>query len=328
MNIIKEKYKIWGIAILIAIICIFIGNFFGNLFSESDPIQQTVITVNAPENMHKAFTNTLKNLKINKEYRIEFTNDAYANFVVTEGQKAEGELIAYSPFVAVFNDNEDFYNQMINDEIFVASDINSDYYDFDFKKIINQILSPSGSNFKVYYPSRNSDCWDEFYNFLLITVNDGFYPKEGSNMEEAKKVVEAFLNSKNAEAISKDGLEKINSFSLNAIYFATYVDLAEIYDSHAFSDYLIMYPKAVVYHNYYANFDKTGKMLFDFMHSHGKGILGSDHTGFVELSSYKYNTKYVGQLTSIDGQRYERNQYNVVEIPNVTENNVINKEDN
>lgn len=329
-HFLKQKYKFWALGIAVAMVFMLISN----IFKAPDLSNQVTITVNAPENMHSAFELTLSRLKMEKDYRVQFTNDSTtANFVVTEGSNASGELIAYSPFVAVFNSDEDLYEKMVNEEIFVPSQVDSDWDDFDFKKIMDQILSTSGSNIKVYYPSKDSAYWDEFYSFLLFTANDGYYPKEGSNMERVQKVVDDFLSSKNAEPISSASLKRINSVPQNSIYFITYADLAYLYQTSGISNIIVMYPKTVVYHSYYMTYDEIGKVLYDclstplstFSHSYS-------NTGYEMLYYYGYfNTKFTSGTSRFSHANYndikKRDLYNGVEIPDVTVNNDSNKED-
>lgn len=328
---IKEKYKFWGIGIVICLIFMCISK----LSSKPDPNDLKTISVNAPKSMHSAFEQTLKALKVDDEYRIEFTDDASANFVVNEGLKADGKLIAFSPFIAVFNSDENLYDKMVEEEIFVPSESDSNFEDFDFKKIMEQTLSSSGSNFKVYYPAKNSDSWEEFYSFLLFTANDGYYPKPGINMEETQKYVEDFLNSKNIEPITANSLERINTVPQNSIYFISYADLAYLYKTSGISKIIVMYPKTVVYHNYYASFDETGKILYDFL---SKPIstfsYSSDHVGYDKLDSNYFNTSFTSGTYRFTSSQTnyndikQRNSYNAVEIPDVTVNNDSSKEVN
>ena len=67
-----------------------------------------------------------------------------------------------------------YFNQKIN----TIGTQESEYYDLDFNRIMNEIINNKGSKFKIYYPAKNTQLWEEFYSLLLITVNDGNYPKQ------------------------------------------------------------------------------------------------------------------------------------------------------
>ena len=326
MALIKQKYRFWVIGIIIAMIFTVISN----ISKAPEPAERTVITINAPENMQSGFQKTLEKLKVEKQYELQYTDNPNANFTVSEGSNANGELIAYSPFVAVFNSDEKLYDNLVKEEIFVPSKVDSDWDDFDFKKIMDQSLSTDGSSFKIYYPSQDSDYWDEFYNFLLFTANDGYYPKAGTNMEETVKTVEEFLICKNVEPVSINSLKRINSIPQNSIYFITYADLAYIYRTSGISGFIVMYPKTVVYHSYYMAYDETGKILYDFLSQSHESFFGGcyDTVGYDMLYYYSYlNTRYTSGTVRFTSTNYndikKRDQYNAVEIPEVTINNNI-----
>ena len=328
MRLVKEKYKFWALGIAVGVLFLIINNIF---FIPKERLEnRTEILVNAPDQMHDALTQTLEDVRLDDDYVLKFTDSKQANFTVNQGLNAKGEIIAYSPFVAVFNSDKDYIKELKAQEIFVESKVDSDEYDFDFKKVLDQILQGETS-FKIYHPAQDSVYWEEFYSFLLFTVNDGYYPKNGKDMEEAVKVVDKFLESKNAEAINEQAFIRNNGISKNSIYFMTYVDIARLYKVSSLSSFLIMYPTSVVYHSYYADFDATGKVLFDSLYEAEKGLLATkSHSGYDNLSSSYYNTLYSGYTYDFSNSSSgKRDVYNGVEIPqsNVTINNSINKEE-
>lgn len=325
---VKEKYQYWILGIVIA----FALNFVGGLFTAppENPNRKT-ITVNAPVQMQSAFTRTLEKLKMDNDYTIEFTtNKTLADFVVSEGKGAEGELIAYSPFIAVFNWDSDLKKQYVEQGIFVESKIDSGEYDFDFKKVIEEIISTTDSDFKIYYPAQNTSYWEEFYAFLLFTVNDGYYPKNDTDLQKAEEIIEKFLNSRNAESINNSNLKRLSGINEDTIYFMTYVDLAELYKNTSMNNFRIMYPKTVVYHNYYATFNENGKILFDAMYEQYSSFLETyNHVGYGLINSRYYNTPYTSSTYSFYNSDYStgvRSKYNGVEIPEDAIITTTNKE--
>ena len=312
----KVRLTRWMMAIGVAFILIMLSNKF------SDNPNKTIILVNAPKSIVQALENTLEYLDMHKDYKIIYTEDSEnANFVVKQGLGKDGKLIAYSPIIAVFNSDEELQKRLIDENIFVSSEVKPDEYDFDFKKIIDQIVGNKSCEFKIYYPSKNSDTWEEFYHFLLFTVNDGYYPKSAEEIENANQTIKAFLNSKNAEPINNNTLERSNGFAENSIYFMAYTDLARLYEGSVNYYCRVMYPKTVVYHNYYASFDETGKILYDLFEYDKKGSLlrwdgDIDNIGYYFLRAKGYCTKYstyIGSTSSyIEGLRKE---FNGVEIP-------------
>lgn len=321
-NAIKKRLLTWLVAIGIAVIFILISNK-----TTVNP-NRTTIFVKAPEPMVNAFNNAFEELKLDKEYIIEATEDhTKANFIVREGMNKEGKLIAYSPIVAVFNADKDYKNSLIEKEIFITSDIDANYEDFDFNKVVQEVISEKGSEFKVYYPSKKSDSWDEFYNFMLFTVNDGYYPATAEEVESSKQTVDKFLSSKNSEPFNNNTIHKNNGIPKNSIYFMAYADLARVYEQSGGFSCRVMYPKTVVYHSYYATYDELGKIIYDSLETDiDKFLSYIDNVGYIYLRYEGYNTKYSSSTSSISDTVYgARRTFNGVEIPSAEIS--IHKED-
>ena len=313
----KERISIWCIATVIALLFLWISS----CTSKDENPNRTTILMYAPETMVEAFQGTFEVLKLDKDYIIEGTDDINeANFIVREGMNKEGKLFAYSPIVAVFNSDTEYMNSLIEKEIFVTSELETDEYDFDFNKIIQQILTGKECEFKVYYPSKDSDSWDEFYSFMLFTVNDGYYPNTGEEMEQAKKVVEEFFNSKNAEPFNNNTIERSHGIAKNSIYFMAYADLSRVYSQSGGFSCRIMYPKTVVYHSYYATYDELGKLIYDSLEQDDNSFLAPEshkrNIGYMYLRGNGYNTKYTSHVSGIGQNVYgKRETFNGVEIP-------------
>lgn len=319
----KLRIKLWALAVVIALI-----------LAQCDRIQNTpeveleTINVNVPVAMQSAFEQTLADTELNEKYEIHFTNKE-ANFTVTTQKSDSSEVIAYSPVVAVFNEDEELYQSYIEKEIFVPSETEPEAYDFDFQKIMKDIIENPKSEYKVYYPDNSVCDWNVFYAFLLYSANDGCYPSEGTNMEETKERVEAFLESKNTEAISRESLNKIQGFAKNSVYFISLADVGYIYENERVPC-RIMYPKTVIYCHYYASFDEIGKILFDSLgEKTSGGFLGTtkEYTGYYNLNAYgNYFVRHYRASVSISysSGRYTyylpglRENFNAVEVPQET----------
>ena len=61
---------------------------------------------------------TLADTELDEKYEIKFTSKE-ANFTITTQKSDINEFIAYSPVVAVFNEDEELYQTYIEDGIFV-----------------------------------------------------------------------------------------------------------------------------------------------------------------------------------------------------------------
>ena len=319
----KMRIKLWAWAIVLALILAWCGSCVPK------DIERKQITVNAPQAMHTAFEETLNESKLKDEYEIKFTNSENANFTVTTQKTENSELIAYSPVVAVFNLDEEQYNSYIEQGIFVPSETEADAYDFDFWKIMCDIVENPDSIYKVYYPDSSIGDWNVFYTFLLYTANNECYPSEGANMAETKELVEAFLNSKNTEAISTDSLEKISGYSKNSVYFMSLADLGYICEQKKVPC-RVMFTKTVVSYNYYVTFDETGEKLFDVLDDDVNYFIVVDEIkGYSNLRST--GNYFVTQLDPsvsiyqyINGDTHYlelRETYNSVEVADSTQSN-------
>ena len=311
----KNRIMSWIVAVVIAGIFVLLSNWLTP--PEANP-NRTTILVKAPETMVTAFKRTFEELELNRDYAIEVTDDVTkANFVVKEGMSKEGKLIAYSPIVAVFNNDSEYRESLKEKNIFVPSEVDSDEDDFDFNKVIKEALSGNECEFKVYYPSKDSDTWEEFYNFMLFTVNDGYYPGTDKEMENAKQVVDEFLNSKYAEPFNNNTIERSNGVAKNSIYFMAYADLVRVQEQTGGFYARVMYPKTVVYHSYYATYDELGKVLYDALDDDDYDffIFWTDNVGYTYLRNKGYNTKYSTYVYEPGHVYGKRTTFNGVEIP-------------
>jgi len=321
----KSRIKVWVIALAIAL-----GLAQVAKIQEAKNIEPEEITINAPKAMHESFTITLEALKLDKKYELKFTNSESVNFSVTTKKSNTNELIAYSPIVAVFNPDEELYETYIKQGIFVPSETEKDAYDFDFQKVMKDIINNPNSTYKVYYPDSSFGDWNVFYTFLLYTANGECYPSEGTNMAQTKELVDVFLNSKNTESIGTEALDKISGYSKSSVYFMSLADLGYICEQRDIPC-RVMYPKTIVSYNYYANFDEVGKKLYDMLDDECFNIFAvyNSNVGYNNLRGY--GNYYIAQSSPEDVSIYYYNRdirknqmiklrtnFNAVEVPEQT----------
>lgn len=317
---IRQRLPAWVLAVVLALVF----SIFGKACSKEEVIREQ-ITVNAPQAMHEAFEVTLRALKLEDKYEIKFTNSENANFTVTTQKSNSNEMIAYSPVVAVFNEDEELFENLIKNKIFVKSETESDKYDFDLKTVMLDIIKNPNSLYKVYYPDETICDWSVFYAFLLYSANDGCYPSEGTNMIETREIVDAFLESKRTEAFSRDSIDKIGGFAKNTIYLMPLADVGYIYQTKLMKC-RVMYPKTVVYSNYYVCYDEIGKVLYDLLDDTGKRWdFPNENVGYYSLYFYgDYFVKQYGNEVSISYYNSSlrsniilelRTTYNAVDVP-------------
>ena len=310
----KNRILAWIWAVVIAGVFMLLSDWL--MPPELNP-NRTTILVKAPDFMVTAFELTFEDLGLNKDYAIEVTDDVTkANFVVREGMNKEGKLIAYSPIISVQSSDTEYKESLRKKGILVTSEVDVEYEDFDFYKVIQEALSETGTEFKVYYPSKDSESWEEFYSFMLFTVNDGYYPGTVEEMRHAVQITNEFLNSKYAEPYNNSTIERSNGIAKNSIYFMAWADLRRLYlQSGGGFSCTAMYPKTVVYHSYYATYDELGKVGYDTFVTDLDGFFeATENVGYWYLRSVGYNTKY-SQYAAAVGNMGQRQEFNGVEIP-------------
>ena len=305
---IKIRLMSYGIGICFAVLIILISN------ATDEKPEKTKILVNAPSQMISAFQSTYDKLKWDKDYIIESTDNAdEANFVIYEGLNQQGEVIAVSPIIAVFNSDDKYIDSLTEKGYFVTSESNSNYLDFDFNKVITEIVNGTDSDFRIYCPSEDSPSWEEFCTFLFFTVNDGYYPKNDEEIAQSKEIIEKFLNSKYVIPYDNSTIEYCNGIAKNSIYFMTYADLDRVYTFYGGLACQIMYPKYVIHHSYYETYDEIGRLIYESLE---KDIAMYDNIGYYYLLFSGYTSKNNTVAADIgNGVFGKRNVYNTVNIP-------------
>lgn len=305
---IKIHLIAWGIGICLAVLFILISN------ATYENPNKTKILVKAPSQMISSFQCTFDKLRWDKDYIIESTDNVdEANFVVYEGVNQPGEIIAVSPIVAVFNSDGEYIDSLTEKGYFVTSESDSSYLDFDFNKVIQEIVNGNDSDFRIYCPSEDSASWEEFCAFLFFTVNDGYYPKSDEEIAQSKEIIEKFLNSKYVIPYDNSTIYSCKGIAKNNIYFMTYADLDRVYTFSGGLACQIMYPKYVVHHSYYATHDEVGRLVYESLE---KDIAMYDNIGYYYLLFSGYTSKNNPVDAEIgNGVLGKRKIYNTVTIP-------------
>lgn len=298
----KTRYICWSIAILLSIICLIL-----NSCTQQTPKEQ--ILVYAPNEMFEAFKETVEETKLKRHYEVVYTESIEkANFKVTEGKTANGDLFAYTPIVTVINSDEDFYAELQKNNIIVPSQVASDSFDLDVKKVIeNAISGNSGIHLNIAYPPKDSAVWDDFYDLLLCNINDGCYPQSEENLELCKLQVEKFLSSKSVMEISDENIFRNKGISKNVIYFVTEQQLVTLSSKSNGLEMRIVYPQNVVYHNFYVEYDELGKQLF--------GSINYGNWGYIYMYYNGYCSKIYFDTIKCNEFYDQRTKFNVIEIP-------------
>ncbi len=106
---------------------------------------------------------------------------------ITQQESSNYQRIAFTPLTVAVSSNSK--NQKWYQELGYLSENKNTFY---FDKLVEDAVAGNFTE-KVYCPKENTVKGDLFYDFLLITVNQGRYPKEGEEMQKAKEKVDCFL---------------------------------------------------------------------------------------------------------------------------------------
>lgn len=327
----KSRIFQWIGAVIAAIILFYGEQYVENLPEKPVESEKQVITVNAPQDMEEAFNVVLEAAGLAETHRIVMTNDDNSNICVGyEKQNDESyQKIAFTPFVVAYSNSSNYEKELKNAEVFVESSHVSGLYEIDFLKIINEAIGDGKwTNFgvkddkklEVFYPSETSIYWHDFHDFLLLTVNNGRYPKTEAEMQNAEEIIEAFVNSEYTEGITDfyEKVERTGGFPDSAIYILTEKDALDISENK--SKYAeLYYPINTVYFNYYIKGDETGKKIIDALDKRVEGIL-SYRDFYGTLADKRYRSSKNSKLTATSSNvNNEGDVYNVVQIPKIVE---------
>lgn len=321
MNARKKRIKQWIVTAIVALAIFGIGQLIE--YVESLPEKQP-ITVYAPADMQTAFEHALKMSSLKGTHYIVMTNDPNSNICVSYGKQEDVnyQKFAFSPFIVAYSHDESCFKALKKSEVCVPSVYKDDYYEIDFLKVINEVIEEGKwanlgiekqDKIKVFYPSEESIYWDDFYNFLLVTVNNGIYPEDVSELQNAEQVIDKFLNSQYTEGISDFGeqAKRIGGFPTTAFYVLPEKEAYRIQSNE--SVYVrFLYPTQTVYFNYYIKGDELGQQIIE---AFDETSLSYDFYG--ELVKQCYRSSQVSTLTGNSYVYDDRNVYNVVQIPEV-----------
>ncbi len=315
MTIRAKRLVHWIITILVAAGLIFGEGLIQNLFAE-----KTHLTVYAPADMKDAFKSALSASGLSSQYKIVMTdNENNADIVVGYGKEADNSYtrFAFSPFIIAYNTSDSCFKALKKDETVVPSEYNNKFYEIDFLKVIDEVIGEgkwenlglsNNNTIRLFYPARTTVYWHDFYNFMLLTVNDGTYPKTAEEMNTAVEKIEKFEKSECTEAVTDfdEKIERTDGFAENALYVIPEKTVYDLSNDHEKKTRLF-FPLATVNFNYYVK---------------GVSEAGSKVTSnfpdkfYSKLEYHDYRNQYAYELGDDYSIVYdERDVYQTIEIP-------------
>lgn len=259
-----ERITVWLLILLVSLTCWGLAKIdWASIKKE----ERTEICVNAPQDMEKAFNSALKSANLQNDYKIVITDSSSASITVVEGGANEEEYqkIAFSPFVCAMSRSISS-RKMQKAGILEKSQFDSNEQVMDLYDIIIKVISGiswdyinvkdqnghSLGDIIVYYPDESTTYWNDFYNFMLVTLNDGEYPKDETQLQHAEDIMQKFFDNKNTIAVT-DFAERVarnGGFTANSVYLIPEKLVTDL--SNELSKQVeILYPKYTTYYSYY-----------------------------------------------------------------------------
>ena len=312
----KSRIIFWIVCIMCAILLIKGQKFTDDIFKE-----KTLVKVYAPEaeDIEKALDSVLWKSGLWKEYEIVIVQDIkYADIIVNYAKSADSTYskFAFSPFVIAYNVNADYYKELKKAKTLISSEYNKDSYEIDFLKVIKEVLNDGEwanlgirnlEKIKIFYPSKEPCYWNDFYDFMLITVNNGSYPKTNAEMQVAQDIIKQFEESPYTEAISDFYVkaERVGGFPTNVFWVLPekkVFDLTMQLNKTA----RILYPTRTIYFNYYIKTNELGRKVME----------NAENNSFYEKLQHEfYRSERKSQIPTRDAVYSEKDTFNIVDIP-------------
>lgn len=263
---IRRKY--WRRVIIVSLLLSILMPFF-------NPFKKTIY-IKAPSNMKWAFQDAMYASDLYKDYKFVFTDseDSASVVVIEGGNNAEGnKKFAFSPFICATAQSVS-QDDMEDENVLVKNRYDEDILDIDVKKIITGVLEEGYwkdskledyDNLTVYYPDKSTPYWYDFYNFMLITVNEGKYPKTANQLVNAEKTINKFMASEKTEAVIDfdEKMSRNGGYSKNTMYLIPEVLAMNLSRDHD-EKVQLFYPIYTVNYNLFIKCnDELGERMVD-----------------------------------------------------------------
>lgn len=244
----KGRLLFWIISLVICAIIIFMYKKKEN----SIPYEEkTPINVYCLEDFQEEIKEIIEKSFMGETHRVVFTDSKEeVEFILTDKITTTDigyERVGWTPLIIAFDvTTEDKIKSYEKDGYLVESNYS---YKINFEKIIEATLAQEWTD-KIYCPRLSTREGELFFDFLLININSGVYPKSEEELEECTKKANEFLNSN--VVVQGDATERLENKKIveNELYIIFEKD---IYDMQS-NDYEfeISYPtNTVLYEIYY-----------------------------------------------------------------------------
>lgn len=334
----KKRIVVWIICILIAVSYIAIDEYKKNLPVEKEETTKTTATTQEETTttatqkkklkIYNDFANEslvkkkFSNTNLSSKYEIEFKSGIdNTDCILTKdlsllNNNDEAFSISYTPLVIGMKNSDNLKKYKKNALLTSSKEIDNSVEDdisIDFKKIIDAVVN--GDNWSIFggdkkeiriiIPKKNTIERNLFYDFLLVTINNGTYPTNDEELDLAKKTAKSFLSSSNC--IEKENvvneLKKIGSINETDLYVLFEADFmnSDIW-SQSKLDISLAYPNVTVVRHVYTQLSDDKKETF---------------TGFCRELTTELNYRTSNNHSFIGDKHYNvQEDITFVEVPN------------
>lgn len=267
---------------------------------------------------------------LGREYSLKVSNKQNVKdpqFIITEDfseiSSTNYEVIGKSPLIVVMKKNKKNIKKIVATKKLLAVEkafVSQDRAEIRFKRLMEAVIKDKSweifgienKKIKIYYPELTSLEGKLFYQFLLITANDGSYPKEEDELKTSQEYVEEFLEKANVKGVDvMTRLTGVNDIE-NDIY-VTFENNALQLDSNDYSDKIyIAYPTETIEKRiYFQSNTQIGNEMFDKIGDGGFSYLSIED--LIKNKGYRIKNAKHGD-DSIYGTVNFKESYNPVEI--------------
>lgn len=266
-----KKQRICYLALILVFMVFVVGMY--SIIDDANNIKQTSILVCLNEDTRSVFEEQYEKKTFSKHYAYEESAASNADLIFTSDIdsidiKQDYSVEAYSPLVICFKNTKDLNNSLkskTKQGFLTCNDTKirnstSDEVTCDFKKIINAVingqdwsdLGGTDQKITIYCPTSDTLEGRLFYEFLLITINDGKYPT--SNIDKIKEIANKFLNSDNV--IQTDVASKIYKLGTSLEYGDIYIlfESSLLKSANLSADICVTYPEVTVVKQLYMQY--------------------------------------------------------------------------
>ena len=327
----KKRIILWVIFLAISVVYIAFNEYQKSLPVENTPTNKLYIynDVSSESLVKKAFDKT----ELSSKYTAEFKDDSDdVDIIITKNtaklMEDEDKIIStsYTPLIICMKNSKNLQKYQKSGLLISSNDIDNSVQDaitIDFKKLIDAVINGDNwsvfggedNDFKIIVPEEDSVEGKIFYNFLLVTINNGNYPSNKEDLDSAKETANEFLKSCEKLPNAINELKKINSINATDIYVLFESDFikSSIWDQKKL-DISVVYPKVTLVRHIYMQAIKENEQFISFFQSLSNDLNYRTSNSYSFAGEKNYNVNDEITFVEVNGlQEQEQEESSIFE---------------